>query len=87
MDHKALGVIIVPDLNLRPLNRVTIKDIVKPILEANTDIPALHLYMRPLCEAVIRRIYHFEDANDQQSKLEEVSTLSTKDCVHNGADF
>ena len=81
MEHDTLGVTIVPDLNLRALYQVAIKDIVKPILEANTDISALHIYMRPLCEAIIRRVYHFEEANDQKSKLEEVSKLFTKDCV------
>ena len=53
MEHDSLGVIIVPDLNLRALNQVFIKDIVKPILEANTDIPTLYLHMRPLCEAIV----------------------------------
>ena len=81
MDHRALGVIIVPDLSLRALSRVTIKGIVQPILDANKHIPTLHEHMRPLCEAIIRRIYHFEEASDQQSKLEEVSTPSTKECV------
>lgn len=81
MDHQALGVIIVPELGLRSLNRVTIKGIVQPILDANPHIPTLHRHMRALCEAIIRRVYRFEEANDQQSKLEEVSTLSTKECV------
>ena len=81
MEHETLGVIIVPDLNLRALNQVFTKDIVKPILEANTDILELYLHMRPLCEAIIRRVYYFEEASDQQSKLEEVSALSTKECV------
>ena len=81
MEHDTLGLIIVPDIDLRALYQVVIKDIVKPILEANTDISALHLYMRPLCEAIIRRVYHFEETNDQKSKLEEVSTLYTEECV------
>ena len=81
MEHDILGVIIVPGLNLRALRQVVFRDVVKPILEANTDIPTLFLYMRPLCEAIIRRVYHFEEANDQQSKLEEVSTFSTRECV------
>ena len=81
MDHEALGVIIVPDLNLRSLNRVTIGGIVQPILDANMHIPTLYRHMRPLCEAIIRRVYRFDEANDQQSKLEEVSTLSTKERV------
>ena len=38
MEHETLGLIIVPDLNLRALYQVVVKDIVKPILEANTDI-------------------------------------------------
>ena len=81
MDHEALGVIIVPELSLRGMNQISIKEIVKAVLEANTDIQALHLYMRPLCEAIIRRVYHFEDATLQQSKLGEVSTFSIKECV------
>ena len=46
MDHDALGVIIVPDLSLRAMNQISAKESVKPILEANTDMQALHLYMR-----------------------------------------
>ena len=53
MDHEALGVIIVPDLNLRALYQVFVKDIVKPALEANTHIPTLYRHMRPLCKAII----------------------------------
>ena len=69
MDHEALGVIIVPDLSLHALIQVFVKEIVKPTLVANTDIPALHMHMRPLCEAVVRRVYHFEDRTLQQSNL------------------
>ena len=69
MEHDELGVIIVPDLGLRALSQISIKEIVKAILDADTDIQGLHLHMRPLCEAIIRRIYHFEDATSQQSKL------------------
>ena len=69
MEHDELGVIIVPDLSLRALNQISITEIVKAILDANTDIQGLHLYMCPLCEAIIRRVYHFEDATSQQSKL------------------
>lgn len=76
MEHDELGVIILPDLSLRPLSQVSIKEIVKAILDANTDIQGLHLHMRPLCEAIIRKVFHFEEASLQQSKLGEVSTLS-----------
>ena len=87
IEHETLGLIIVPDLNLRALYQVVVKDLVKPILEANTDIPALHLFMRPLCEAIIRRVYIFEEANVQQSKLDEVSTFLPESAFHIGANF
>ncbi|KAM0798238.1 hypothetical protein BDR22DRAFT_400317 [Usnea florida] len=38
MEHETLGLITVPDLNLRALYQVVVKDVVKPISEANTDI-------------------------------------------------
>ena len=69
MDHEALGVIIVSDFSLHALIQVAVKEIVKPILEANTHIPTLHLHMRPLCEAIIRRVYHFDDGTLKESKL------------------
>ena len=81
MDHQTLGVIIVPDLSLRSLNRITVKGIVQPILDANMHLPTLFRHMRPLCEAIIRRVFRFEEADAQQRKLEEVSTLSTRECV------
>ena len=81
MEHDELGVIIVPGLSLRALSQISIMEMVKAILDANTDIQALHIHMRPLCEAIIRRVYHFEDAALQRSKIGEVSTLSIKDCV------
>ena len=61
MERDTIGVVIVADLALRAMHQLSFKDIVKATLEANMEIQALHLYMRHLCEAIIRRIYHFED--------------------------
>ena len=69
MDHDALGVIVVPDPSLHALIQASVEEIVKPILEAKTHIPTLHEHMRPLCEAIIRRVYYFEDGSLQQSDL------------------
>ena len=72
MEQKDLGLIIVPGIALRAMHQLSFKKVVRSTLEANAEIPLLHLYMRPLCVAIIRRIYHFEDLANQNKKLEEV---------------
>lgn len=72
LERKKLGLVIVPSISLRTVQNIHFKEIVTLVLDANTELDSLHLYMRELWVAIIRRVYHFVDAAEQKNKLEEV---------------
>ena len=80
MEHKRLGLIIVPDISLCAMNQLSLREVVRSTLLANTQIQRLHLHMRQLYSAIIRRVYYFEEPGNQHSKLEEVRTSREKFC-------
>lgn len=57
------------------MQSISFKEIIRLVLEANTEMDSLHLYMRELWVAIIRKVYYFVDAAEQDSKLEEVCFL------------
>ena len=72
LENSTLGLVIVPIIYLRSMHQISFKEIARLVLEANKEIDSLHLYVRQLWVAVVRRIYHFEDSTGQQGKLGEV---------------
>lgn len=72
LENCDLGLVIVPRISLRALSQIYFKETIKSIFNTNSEIDSLYLYTRQLWTAVIRVVYHFEDAAHQISKLKEV---------------
>ena len=72
LEHKDLGLVVVPDIALRRIDQICFRKTIESILEANTEIDSLHQYVREIWTSIIHVVYYFEDAAAQKSKLEEV---------------
>lgn len=72
MEHKDLGLVIVPDIALYAMQQISFWEAVRSALKMNTEIFSLHLYMRRLCTAIICSIFDLEDPASQKCELQEV---------------
>lgn len=79
LQSKTLGsVIFVPNIFLRGIQRIAFKEAVRLVLGANTSMDYLPTYLREIWAAIIRGVYHFEDAEQKAGKLEEVCCTGLK---------
>ena len=72
LENDDLGLVIVPGISLRSLSRISYKETLKSIFDANAEIDSLHMYASQLWVAIVCEVYHFEDAALRESKLKEV---------------
>lgn len=72
MEHKDLGLVIVPDIARYAMQQISFREVMTSTLKVSTEIFSLHLYMRRLCTAIICSIFDLEDPASQKCKLLEV---------------